>query len=191
MRMIRFATLSIALTAPAFAQFTVQQEPRPKHFSYTPPHRSFTCDVPTGWQPFEEETLQGTAVHFLGPAEADGAFRAAVHVHFIQRGWPGFVPIDAAVKRERRSDSQTSRDASPIVFWRAARAQARRFEVSETRQIPRDVLPSHPVQLHHYYVFIPAGESYFMIKLSSTRDTYLNYKPEFERLLSTFQVTGF
>ena len=187
MKQLGFALLACVAAGPAFAQLFPSQQPKPKHFTYTPPHREFTCEVPTGWQAFQEETLQGSSVHFMGPAEADGAFRAAIHVHYIQRGKPGFVPLETAVKRERRSDSGTSRDVSPIVFWHAAKAQARRFEVNETRQLPRDVMPSRPVELHHYYVFIPAGDSYFMIKLSSTRETYLNYKADFERLLSSFQ----
>lgn len=188
MNRLVLALLVGTLGGPASAQIFATS--KPTHYTYTPPHGSFSCEVPVGWQSFEEETMQGTSVHFLGPAEANGAYRAAIHIHLIQQGRPGFVPIDAAVKRERRSDSATSRDASPIVFWHTANAQARRFEVTETRQLPREVMPSHPVQLHHYYVFIPAGESYFMLKLSTTQETFLNYKADFERLLSSFQVVA-
>lgn len=192
MRNIRYALLILALAAPqAFSQEFVQPEPAPNHILYTSTRRTFSCEVPKNWQAFEEETMTGSAAHFMGPSEADGAFRAALNIHFVQKGSPGFVPLEDAVKREKQSDKDTSRDSSSVQFWRVSRNQARRFEVVETRQLPREVLPSRPMVLHHYYVFVNASDGYFMIKLSSTRETYLNYKADLERLLSTFQILGY
>jgi len=185
------ALLAFMLAAPmAFSQEILPQEPKLNHLLYTSPRRIFSCEVPKGWQAFEEEALQGSSAHFLGPAVADGAFRAAINVHFMQKGSPGFITLENAVKRERQSDKDSSRDSSSIIYGRLAGNQSRRFEVTETRQLPREVLPSRPTVLHHYYVFLNAGDGYFMIKLSTTRETYLDYRPDFERLLSTFQILG-
>src|SRR5262245_57917672 len=110
MRNISRAVLAILLTGPsALCQELLRQEPKLNHLFYSSPRRTFTCEIPKEWQSFEEETAQGSAVHFLGPAEADGAYRAAIHVHFVQKDRPGFVPLEAAIKRARQSDKDTSR----------------------------------------------------------------------------------
>lgn len=191
MRNIKYALFSLMLMAPmAFSQETLPQEPKLNRLLYTSPRRTFSCEVPKGWQAFEEDALHGSSVHFLGPAVADGAFRAAINVHFVQKGSPGFVTLENAVKRERQSDKDSSRESGSIIYGRLAGSQSRRFEITETRQLPREVLPSRPKVLHHYYVFLNVGDGYFMIKMSTPRETYLDYRTDFERMLSTFQILG-
>ncbi|MBI4386382.1 MAG: hypothetical protein HY551_03270 [Elusimicrobia bacterium] len=163
---------------------------RAAHTLYTSPLRTFACEVPGGWQALELQTPAGSSAHFLGPAEADGAWRAALHVHFLQKDQAGFIPFDALLKRERASDPLSRREASVISRRNVARGSARRFEVSETRLLPDGGLPGRPVILHHYYAMIPAPDGYFVVKLSTLRETYLAYRDDFDRALGTFQILG-
>ena len=159
---------------------------------YTSPKGTFACDVPVaGWQPFEEETPFGSSAHFLGPMEDAGNWRAALHVHFLDKAQPGFVPIDDAVKRERKSDSLAQRESSAVRRLRVSRASARRFDVTETRLSPADRLPASSFVIHHFFAFVPAGDGYFIVKLSTSRDTYLEYRELFDRVLQTFRVLGY
>lgn len=159
---------------------------------YTSSRGAFACDMPvSGWAAFEEETPFGSSAHFFGPVEESGNWRAAVHVHFLDKGQPGFVPLDDAVKRERRSDASADRESTPVRRKRVARTSARCFEVTETRLLPVDRLPAAPAVLHHYMAFVPAGDGYFIIKLTTSRDSYLEYRAQFERVLQTFRVLGY
>lgn len=179
--MVLLLMLAAILPAAAQGQMTA---------SFASARRTFSCDTPKGWPVFEEDTPGGFAAHFLGPAEAGGAYRAAIHVRYFEKGQPGFVPIDDALKRERQPDKLTERSATSVARWRVARNTARRFEVTETRQLPPGLLPSQAVLLHHYYAFVASGEGYYIIKLSSTRERYLDYKDDWEKLLATFRIIG-
>ncbi|MBI3549583.1 MAG: hypothetical protein HY078_11135 [Elusimicrobia bacterium] len=160
-----------------------------KYVAFTPARRNFTCEVPPSWPSLEEDTPSGPATHLIGPADANGAWRAAIHVHYMQKGAPGFIPLDDQLKRVRRSDKGTDRESSPLFRWRVGRYPARRFEVVEQRIVARNRLPAQPLHLHHYYAFVPAGgHDYFVVKLSSTRDSYLEYRNAFDHLLNTFRV---
>lgn len=189
--------LSALLLRPALAQDSEEPEgAAPEQSSayriFTSAKGTFACDVPAaGWQVFEEDTPLGSAAHFLGPAEEGGNWRAALHVHFVDKSRPGFVPIDDAVKRERRSDAVADRSASPVRRVRVSRASARRFEVTETRLVPGDRLPATPTVLHHFFAVVPAGDGYMIIKLSTSRETYLRYRDLFDRILRTFRVLGY
>ena len=193
-RILRFA-LALALAAPAFAQDAELPEAGPikaaDYQPFTSARGTFACDVPTaGWVVLEEETPSGSAAHILGPAEEGGRWRAGLHVHFMDKTQPGFLPIDDAVKRERRSDASATRSASPVRRVHVNRRSARCFEVTETRLLPPDRLPAAPSILHHYFAFVPAGDGYFIIKLSSSRETYLDHRGLFEQILRTFRVLG-
>jgi len=161
------------------------------YVAYTAPGNVFTCEIPKGWQAFGSETPFGSSVHVLGPAEEKGAWRAAIHVHFFQKSKPGFVPFDAMLKRERTPDVTTHRQATVVTRWRVSRGSGRRFDVTETRLLPPDILPAKPVVLHHYYAMVPAGDGYFVIKLSSTQEDYQRHRDDFDHLLSTFLITGY
>ncbi|MBI4348441.1 MAG: hypothetical protein HY553_16480 [Elusimicrobia bacterium] len=198
----RYAPILLALLAlgsPAAAQDEDldEGEAAPARSSnyrpYTSTKGTFACDIPvSGWNPFEEDTPFGSSAHFLGPAEENGTWRAALHVHFVDKGQPGFVPIDDAVKRERRSEPFSEREAAgPVRRVRVSRASARRFEVNETRLAPADRLPAAPFVIHHFFAFVPAGDGYFIVKLSTSRDTYLRYRELFDRVLQTFRILGY
>lgn len=183
MRSVSLAALACVLALGSWAADA-------RYAAYESPRRTFACDVPVSWKGFEEDTPSGSAAHFLGPAEADGAWRAALHVHFMETGKPGFVPIEAAIKRAQRPEKATSRQATALTRRRLRGRAARRFEATETRLLPRGRVPSRPVLLHHYYAFLPAGDGYFLIDLSSTRETYQRHRDAFERALDTFRVPG-
>jgi len=181
---------ALLLCSPGLGAWA-QDAPRPKSVLFESAHRTFAGEIPAGWSALETESPSGFSMHLLGPAEAEGAWRPAFHVHFMEKGRPGFIPLEAALKRARRSDKLTGRRATPIFRRKVAKESARRFEVTETRLAPSSTLPARPLVLHHYYALVPAGESYFVIKLSTTRDDYLDYRKDFERFLDTFRILGY
>ena len=61
----------------------------------------------------------------------------------------------------------------------------------KTRRLPADHAPSIEDELHHYVAVIPSGESYYIVKLSSTRDVYLEYRELFVRFLRSFKPLGY
>lgn len=195
--------LALLLAAPAAPPAWAQDDPEEElaevsegkagaYRHYVSPRGTFGCDVPAqGWNAMDEETPFGSSARFFGPAEEGGAWRAALNVHFLDKAQPGFVPLDDAVKRARRSDSTAERSSTSVRRARVARASARRFEVSERRLLPADRLPASTSVLHHYFAFIPAGDGYFVVKLTTSRETYLEHKALFERVLKSFRVLGY
>ncbi|MCX5789540.1 MAG: hypothetical protein NTX64_13705 [Elusimicrobia bacterium] len=196
MRIDRLFALALALAfaAPAFGDEDGDEPAPVKPSAYKPltsARETFACDIPSkGWTVIEEEAPSGSATHALGPAEEDGRWRAALHVHFMDKNQPGCVPMEDAVKRERRSDPTSARTAGAVRRFWVARRSARVFEVEETRLLPPDRLPATPSVLHHYYAFVPAGDGYFIIKLSTARETFVDYRGTFEQVLRTFRVLG-
>ncbi len=158
---------------------------------YSPPSKNFVCDLPRGWTAFaEDEADDIEAVHLLGPENSAGTYRAGIDIRYYEKGAPGFVPYKTAVEQMRRSDGQTDRDSTPIRAMRVGAGLARTFEVSETRRLPADRLPSTTEPLHRSYAIFPNGESYFVVTLSSTREVYLDYRELFVDFLRTFRPLG-
>ncbi|MFH1725655.1 MAG: hypothetical protein ABII00_13685 [Elusimicrobiota bacterium] len=162
----------------------------PRYVRYSPPSRTFSCEIPSGWTPMEEPTPRGSAVHIVGPQQARGAWRAAYHIHFFEKDKPGFVPSREALKAARRRDA--GRDVTGMSSRRVARRPARVFQVHEKRLLPAGRLPAELVALHHFYVFVPSGsDDYFVIKLSTTEEAFLDYRRELGRFLESFRVIGY
>ena len=154
---------------------------------WSPANKGFACEIPRAWQAFDEEEPQGSVAHILGPDNPAGTYRTGIDVHWVERGQPGFVEWKDAVERMRRADKETSREASPVRLFRTGGTLARVFEVTENRRLPPDRLPSSEQALHHYVAVVPSGSSYYIVRLSSTRDVYLDYKDEWARFLKTFR----
>ncbi len=174
---MRSASLILTLASAAFAADA----------AWTPPSHSFFCRLPEGWTAFEEETSAGTAAHLLGPDEAGGAYRAGIDVHWAVPGRPGFVPMKNALEDLRRSDKATGRRATGIRRMPSGRGLARVFEVVETRRLPPESAPSAAVRLHHFVGVIEGRSSYFVIRLSSTEETYVDYRRDFVEFLKSFR----
>lgn len=186
---ISLLLLALALAAPGAAQEeTSAQGP---YRSYEPASRSFRCDIPKGWRPMEEETAQGVSVHILGPDDSAGAYRTGIDVHLFEPGQPGFVPLKNALDQMRRQDKASGRNATPIRLLRSNGLLSRLFEITEERLLPAERLPASPTALHHYVAVIASGESYFVLRLSSTREAYLDYREEFLRFLKHFRPIGY
>lgn len=165
---------------------------RQGYVQYTPPSRGFACELPAEWTPFESETLRGRAVHVIGPPEADGLWRVSYHIHHFEKGRPGFIRARQTVSAARKGGKAADRVRTQPYTMPLRRKPARIFEVSEERLLPPGRLPSAPVRLHHFYAVIASGkEEYFMIKLSTTEETYLDYRKEFRRFLKSFRVIGY
>lgn len=165
----------------------------PEHFErFVPENRAFSCEMPLGWTVFEEEGLRGPAVRMTGPEQADGAWRAVYQVHLLLKDRPGYAPLKDFLKAETRRDKRIAREATVPAAWRVAKKPARIFEVREARFTPPASLPAARLGMHHFYALIPASrDDYFLVKLSTTEDSYLKYRDEFKRFLESFQILSY
>ena len=142
-------------------------------------------------RPVEEESAVGTVVRVFGPEDPSGLVRATLSVRLIDRDSPSFLPIKRGVDAMRASDKATSRETTPVRPLRVPAGLARIFEVTETRRLPADEGPSAPLRLHHYVAVLPyGGESYFVVRLVTERDEYLDYRDDFVRFLKSFRPLG-
>lgn len=185
-----FAVLALALAAllPRAARADDKASMR-----WSPPSNTFVCDLPgPDWYAFEEEEGAGFAAHLLGPDSETGTYRAGIDIRWIEKGQPGWEPIKKRIDdRLRRSDGATGRVATPVRPYRVPAGLARVFEVVETRRLPGDQLPSVDEELHYYYALIPVGESYFEVKMASTREEYFKYRDLFAKFLRAFHPLGY
>ncbi|MBI5631374.1 MAG: hypothetical protein HY921_10885 [Elusimicrobia bacterium] len=156
---------------------------------YTPPSHAFYCDIPAvGWESFEEEEPSGFAVHLLGPDNPAGTYRLGIDIHWVEKGQPGWVPYKKAVENLRRSAPHRSATASRAM--RISGSLAKVFEVSETRRLPADLVPMVEEEIHHFMAVVPSGESYYMIRLSSSQENFMEYRNLFVKFLRSFKMMG-
>lgn len=164
----------------------------PQSLRYTPASQTFACDLPgADWHAFEEEEESGFAVHILGPDNPSGTYRAGIDIRWIEKGQQGWIPLKKRVDVLRRPDNDTSRGATVVRPYRLPAGLSRVFEVVETRRLPADQLPSIDEELHHYYAMLPVGESYYELKLSTSRDSYYEYRQLFAKFLRNFKPIGY
>lgn len=193
MRNLRLAALGLVLLVPArgLAQFELGAGRKIEH--YSPPSHNFDCDIPVGWQPFEELDEYGSVVHILGPESASQDYRAGFDIRWNEKGDPGYQPWKKALEEIRRSDDHLSRGSSIISVFRAGGVMVRAVEITETRRLPPDRFVAVPEELHRYYAFlpVPGGESYFTISLASSRDSYQEYRDIFLQFLKDFKPIGY
>lgn len=156
---------------------------------WQPDSKLFYCDVPAGWTPFEEQDPAGSAVHILGPDSPAGDYRTGIDVRWVEKGQPGFVPAKKLVEEMRRDDKSTDRHSTPIHPMRVNSLLARTFEVEQTMRLPPEGLPAVQEELHQYVAVIPSGESYFLVTLNSSRETYLDYRQLFIDFLHSFKAS--
>ena len=168
------------LSSPALAK-------KPATFRYSPPSRSFTCEVPEGWSAFEEEEPWGFAAHFLGPDDPSGVYRTGIDVHFFEKGQPGFVPAKKMIERLRRPQRDTDRGATPVHIIMGAAGLARTFEVTETRRLPLGQTPSLEYHLRTFVAMIANGDNYWILRLSATRETFDDSRNDFLSFLKNFR----
>ncbi|MBI4371907.1 MAG: hypothetical protein HY552_06390 [Elusimicrobia bacterium] len=177
-----------AANAPSGA---APERPRDSWTSFTPESGLFSADLPAeGWRTLEEEGADGLVARALGPDEPGGTLRAALSVRLLDRETPGYLPAKEAVEALRRPDPALERSASPVRVVRTPAGLARVFEVLETRRLPADEGPSLSTQVHAYVAVIPRGDSYYLIRLLSTRAAYLDYRDLFARFLASFRAVG-
>lgn len=189
-RTLAAVLLAAALApGPALAAPPWSDPDRVEHFR--PRNGTFLCEIPEGWTGFEEETPRGVSVHLFGPVEAQGLWRAAYHVHSIEGSRPGFLPARDFLKAQRARIKSAQREATELMTWRVDRRPAKVFEVREQRFLPHGRLPAAWLRLHHFYAVVPNGrDDYFLVKLSTTEESYLKYREEFRRFLASFKPTG-
>ena len=158
---------------------------------YTPPSRSFSCLVPSGWTAFEQATPAGTTAHILGP-EGPAGWRPAYHVHVVEKNKPGWQEPHDMLKSLRRADDSSDRAPTALNSWRVARKSARLFEVHERRMNPAGRLPAEALGIHHFYAYVPGvGEDYLIVKLTTREDDYLEFRREFMRFLDSLRLLGY
>lgn len=158
---------------------------------YAPASGLFSCQIPaSGWYPFDEEDAQGQVAHILGPENPAGDYRAGFSIRWVDPARSDYLDPKKAVDLMRRSDKATSRSSTPVRPLRVANLLARVFEIQESRTLPLERLPARSEVLHHYVAVIPTSSGYYVIKLSSSRDTYLDMRDEFTHFLKTFEPIG-
>jgi len=188
--MLPARTSLLLLTALACAAPLRAQDAPAKRKLYSPPSRVFSCEIPSGWQAFEEEDALGPVAHMLGPDNPAGTYRTGLSVRWIERDQPDYVAPQQAVDVMRRSDPASRRSATAVTHMRVAGLLARVFEVVETDVLPLERLPASPEEIHYYVAVIPSGLNYYLVRLSSTRDVYLDFHDVFTDCLKTFQPLG-
>lgn len=156
---------------------------------YEPVSRLFRAELPSeGWRPFEEEDALGAVVRVLGPDDPSGALRAQLTVRLIDRDSPGFLPAKEAVEAMRRP--APGREPSPTRPLRVGAGLARLFEIVESRRLPLDEGPSAPVELHQYVAVIPRGEAYYLVRLTTGRSNYLDFRDFFVEFIKGLKPVG-
>lgn len=184
--------LALLLAVPLSAQEDPFAEKSASGYRYyEPAGGAFRCQIPDAWRAIEEESVEGPLVHILEPAEKGKPYRTGISVHLLEPGQPGFVPFKKALDVLRREDKDSLRSATPVRLLRANGLLFRLFEVTETRLLPAESLPASQTPLHHYVALAQSGESYFVLRLSSLRDVYLDYRREFLRFLKSFRPLGY
>ncbi|MDE2313410.1 MAG: hypothetical protein KGL04_04460 [Elusimicrobia bacterium] len=155
---------------------------------YEPASGDFSCLLPPGWTAFEEEG--GALVHVLGPQSPSGDYRAGIDIEFMQEGGAGFVPYKKEVDYLRDGGKGESVDSTVVQALRVSGVLARYFESNVTRVLPDGRLPAGGTTLHHFTAFVPTphGQSYYLIDLSSSESTYLNYRDLFMTFLKSFRL---
>jgi len=155
---------------------------------YVPTSRLFSGEIPVeGWWPMEEETATGSVFRLLGGDSQSGSLRTVMSVRFYDKDTPGFTPIKQAVELMRRENKEIKRSVSPIRPVRVNLGLARTFEINETRRVPSDEGPSFEEELHHYIAVIPVGEAYYLVRMVSSRATYLEYRDVFVRFMKSLR----
>ncbi len=164
------------------------EAPKKSWVPYVPASRLFSGEIPAeGWWPMEEETATGSVFRLLGSDSQSGAVRTVLSVRFYDKDTPGFLPIKQAVDLMRRDNKETGRSISAVRPVRVGLGLARTFEIVETRRMPSDDGPSFEEELHHYVAVIPVGEAYYLIRLVSSRATYLEYRDDFVRFMKSLR----
>lgn len=175
----------ILLAASAFAQEA------PFSARWSPPSNFFACELPgPEWRGFEEEETSGPVARILGPDAPSGTYRTGISVRWVEKGQPGWRPFKDAVEALRRSDKSFGRHATSPRPLRINGILSRSFEIIERRRLPPDQLPAYEEELHHYVAMVPLGDSYYVLKLSSSRENYLDYRDAFVRFLRSFRPLG-
>jgi len=155
---------------------------------YEPASRLFRADLPpAGWRSFEEDDALGSVVRILGPDDPSGALRATLTVRLVDRDSPVFAPIKVAVEAMRRQGP--GRDTTAVQSLRIPAGLARIFEITEIRRVP-DVATSAPLEIHQYVAVIPRGEAYFVVRLVTARENYLDYRVDYIRFLRSLKPVG-
>lgn len=165
------------------------EAPKKAWMPFVPASRLFSGEIPVdGWWPMEEETATGSVFRLLGGDSQSGAVRTVLSVRFYDKDTPGFQPIKQAVDLMRRANPETHRSISPVRPVRVGLGLARTFEIVETRRVPSDDGPSFEEDLHHYVAVIPVGEAYYLVRLVSSRATYLEYRDDFVRFMKSLRT---
>ena len=165
------------------------EAPKKAWVPFVPGSRLFSGEIPVeGWWPMEEETATGSVFRLLGGDSQSGSVRTVLSVRFYDKDTPGFTPIKLAVDLMRRENKETGRVISPVRPVRVGLGLARTFEIVETRRVPSDEGPSFEEELHQYVAVIPVGEAYYLVRLVSSRATYLEYRDDFVRFMKSLRT---
>ena len=54
--------------------------------------------------------------------------------------------------------------------------------------MPSDEGPSFDEEIHYYVAVIPVGEAYYLVRLVSSRASYLEYRDDFVRFMKSLRT---
>ncbi len=166
---------------------TPPEAPKKAWVPFVPASRLFSGEIPAeGWWPMEEETATGSVFRLLGGDSQSGSVRTVLSVRFYDKDTPGFTPIKQAVDLMRKD--VPGRSITPVRPVRVGLGLARTFEIVETRRMPADDGPAFEEELHYYVAVIPVGEAYYLVRLVSSRATYLEYRDDFVRFMKSLRT---
>ncbi len=177
-----FAAMASLATPPAQAA-----EP---WIPYSPPSNAFTCRIPGSWWGYEEEEPNGFAVHLLSPDDPLGVYRAGIDVHRVIKGTPGYAHYREEISKMRKGGGLLDNQSSPLSYTRAAGGLGIVFETTDWQWLAVGRLPARRIPLHHWVCVVAEGENYWIIRLSSTRASFLKYRDLFRRFVSSFKSLG-
>ncbi|MBI4060225.1 MAG: hypothetical protein HY403_02220 [Elusimicrobia bacterium] len=182
------AEASLAAREAAIAGASRPEAPKSAWMPYVPASRLFSGEIPVeGWWPMEEETATGSVFRLLGGDSPSGSVRTVLSVRFYDKDTPGFTPIKQAVELMRGENKESGRATTPVRPVRVGLGLARTFEIVETRRMPSEDGPSFEEELHHYVAVIPIGEAYYLVRLISSRASYLEYRDDFVRFIKSLR----
>lgn len=181
-----FSAHALPAGSPLEREWTTLPEDS-KMVPYTTPSRSFSAQAPAGWLAYEENEPTGAVAHILAPPKTEGAFRAGIDIHWFDSHAPEFIPLKQVMDSLRRKDAATKRTASGLRRLSVDAGLARYFEAGELRYLPLERAPSRQIELHHYLAVIPRGESFFLVRLASDRETYLDHRDTFLSVIKSLK----
>jgi len=158
---------------------------------------AFECDIPAGWSEMQFKNLW----FWKGPV-SDAGYRATLSVKYYQNGVDDYASARDYIANLSGSAQPSKGAAAPpvqITPVRVANMDGSRFEVDEKfmqEDMPRRKSPRRPLRhwgripVRHAHVVLPVNDGFWALRFSAEIEEFMQYRPHFERLLTSFTPKG-